>query len=400
MRLAHKFRLYPTPFQQTQLSNQFGANRWIYNYFIDYSWKQYEETGKTPSHISMCYELPKLKQEHPWLKEAQAQSFQNTLKNLHSAFTRVKKKQGGPPNYKSRFNRQSVGYPQGSKIDGNRIYLPKIGWVRFRGLSDNAEYKGGTITVSLDRDNRYYASFSYELHTNETQNTDDLLGLDMGIKDLITTSKGEKINGNDIIENYDIQEQLLELKVKGYQKTLSRRTKGSNRREKTRLRLARSTSKLKRFRLDMIHKLTHQLIEDNEGLAIEDLHVKGMKANKKLGPSIHKLGWGEFRRQLEYKSELHGKEIIIIDRWFPSSKTCSSCGVVNEELTLGDREWTCSECGVMHDRDINAAINIKERGQWGSLSSINIARGENVRPEGYYQAVSTKREDLVEIISN
>ena len=252
--------------------------------------------------------------------------------------------------------------------------------------------------MSLDRDGRYYASFNYEIDTKEIQNTNNLLGLDLGIKDYITTSEGDKINGDDIIDNYSIREQQLESRKRRYDKIHSRRKENSNRKEKARIMLARAISKLNRLKYDMIHKLTSGLVINNDGFATEDLYIEGLKKNKKLAPSIHKVGWGELKRQTKYKSELNGKPFIVIDRWFPSSKTCSDCGTINKELKLNDREWTCNECGVIHDRDVNAAINIRERGQRGSLSSINIARGEDVRLGKHYvtQAALMKREVLDE----
>ena len=393
MKLAHKFRLYPTKTQQEKLSQHFGANRWIYNYFIEYSWNQYKETKRTPSHFDMNNILPKLKQENVWLKEVQAQSLQNTLKNLRSAFVRVMRKQGGPPKYKSRFNRQSVGYPQNCKIENSKIYIPKIGWIKFRGLPEHAEYNTRTVTVSLNKDGKYYASFGYEKNTHKQKQTNNIVGIDLGINTLVTTSDGEKIDGKDIVNNYDIQEQQLELKIKELNKKLSRQQKGSNRRRKTREKLAETYAKLARLRNDMLHKLTNKTIKKYDVISIEDLHVRGMLKHKKLASKIHKANWGEFRRQLTYKTELYGKTIIVIDRFYPSSKTCSDCGHIYKELKLGEEEWTCNECGVVHDRDINAALNIRERGRLGRLTSINIARGEKVRPNTIgAKAVSMKRE--------
>ena len=376
--LAKKCRLYPTKQDRHLLSQHFGCSRKVWNVFLDKCWEQYSETGKTPSHFDMCSMLTESKQEdgYEFLNTAQASSLQHTLGNLARAFQNLKAGRARQPKYKSRFKRQSIGYPQGCKFEDGYVYLPKIGWIRFRGNTDGTEYNGKTVTVSFDRDGTYWVSFNYhpiqqKMNAVTESNT---LGLDMGVKDMITKSTGMKVNADDVIQGFSIQDQRLECKVKRYQRKMSRQRKGSRRRKRTRLLLARAYSKLRRHRNFLLHIMSHGWYRKYH-LAIEDLNVKGMKGLRSIAAKLQKIGLGEFRRQLEYKAPLMGRRCIVIDRWFPSSKMCGNCGNLNKELTLADRTWTC-DCGTTHDRDVNAALNIKNEG-------LRIIRAEGMLALGY-----------------
>ena len=346
------------------MSMHFGCSRKVWNVFLDKCWQQYNETGKTPSHFDMCPMLTTLKQErqYRYLYEVSTNALQHTLGNLAKAFQNLKAGRARAPKYKSRFYRQSIGYPQGCKFEDGYVYLPKIGWIKFRGNTDGTEYNGKTVTVSLDRDGTYWVSFNYHPTPKKMKaiSESNTLGLDMGVKDMVTKSTGMKVNADDVIEGFTIQDRLLESKVKKCQRKMARQQKGSRRRKRTRLLLAKAHSKLRRHRNYLLHIMSHGWYRKYH-LCIEDLNVKGMKGLRSLAPKLHRIGLGEFRRQLEYKAPLMGRRCIVIDRWFPSSKMCGSCGALNQNLTLSDRKWTC-DCGAVHDRDVNAALNIKNEG--------------------------------------
>ena len=374
-KIARKCRLYPTSDQQRQLAAVFGCCRKVYNLFIDLAWEENREASRVPSHFDMNKKLTEIKrqEEYQYLREVPTQALQGSLKNLRSAFDRYfnKKLKTGPPQYKSRFKRQSASYPQHCRVSEKRVWIPKIGWIRYRGDTNRRDHDGKTVTVSLDTDGRYYASFNTEVQEIPVVQikASEVLGLDLGIKDLAVTSEGIKINPDDVLPYFTARDQQLESRVRRLQKRLAKGKKGSKRRGRVRLALAKAYGAQRRLRHYLRHLLTSELLK-KWYLVIEDLNVSGMLRNRKLSRHIQRLGWGEIRRCWEYKAALFGRRVIKADRWFPSSKLCSACGVKNEDLTLSDRLWTC-ECGAKHDRDPNSAVSLKVEG-------LRILRAEGV----------------------
>jgi putative transposase len=344
----------------SQLNQHIGACRFVYNWGLERKIKSYELEGKSVSRFDLNKEIVhELKPEYPWLKEVNSQSLQGAITNLESAFTKFFREKTGFPNFKSKKNAtQSFSVPQHYVVDfdTNRIKLPKIGWVKAI-LHRRFEGDLKTATVSMTRTGKYFISIlvddGKELPKPEPFDYESTVGIDVGITHFATLSTGEKIENPKHLKN-----SLGRLKV--LQRRLSRTKKGSNNREKARLKLAKQHEKIANQRRDFLHKTSHRLASENQAIATETLNVKGMMKNHHLAMAISDVSWSEFFRQLEYKAAWYGKTMLTIGQFQPSTKICSVCGTVVQGLTLADREWSCQECGTVHDRDINAAINIKK----------------------------------------
>ncbi|ALS22211.1 putative transposase [Paenibacillus naphthalenovorans] len=358
MQKAYKFRIYPNKKQIQQINKTFGCSRFVYNYFLDKRIKIYEENKETLSYGKCSSILTILKQEKEWLKEVDKFALQNSLKDLDRAYQKFFKEKTGFPKFKSKHNnRQSyrTNYTNNNiEINENKIKLPKLGWVKFA-KSREVEGKILNVTISKNPSGKYFASFCCEVEIVQLPTSDNKIGLDLGIKDFVISSNGDKIdNPKHLIKS--------EQKLKNLQRSLSRKKKGSKNRNKVRIKLAKQHEKISNQRLDFLHKLSTKLISENQVIYLEDLKVKNMQQNERLAKNIADASWSKFRNILEYKAKWYGREVKILDRWFPSSKTCSCCGFKNEKLTLDIREWTCENCGENHDRDINAAVNILQQG--------------------------------------
>lgn len=359
---AFKYRLYPNLTQRELLAKHFGCARYIYNWALASKIESYEKTKKTENYISLGNKLPKLKKELPWLKEVNSQSLQSALKNVDNAFKRFFKEKKGFPKFKSKKRRQdSFHVPQFGTVDfeNGTISVPKIKNISAR-LSREFEGKIKTITIRRVPSGKYFASVLVEVDegipSKPTIQEDLTVGMDVGLKDYATLSTGEKIDNPRHLRK-------TEQKLARAQRRLSRKVKGSQNRDKQRRKVARLHEQVTNQRNDFLHKLTHRLTHDNQvnSIVVEDLSVKNMLKNHCLAKSISDASWGKFFEFLSYKCEWYGKNLITIGRFDPSSKLCT-CGVVNKELTLKDREWTCKECGSHHDRDLLAARNIKHFG--------------------------------------
>ncbi|MBT8763064.1 transposase [Desulfohalobiaceae bacterium Ax17] len=386
-----KYRLYPNKQQKELIEKHFGCCRFVYNYF----WAKYKD-DKLPSKYKLQSELPTLKKEYPWLKEVNSQSLQVTVHNLSDAYSRAfdkkivaarkkaiakartkkQKKRAyshGFPNFKSKKHaKQSFTVPQYVELKDNLVYLPKfktgIKLELHRPLSDKCTIQRASISR---HGNKYYIAFNIE--TNKglpvKVNPEKSIGLDMGLDNFLAYSDGKKeYNPRYLIKS--------ERRLKRANRQLARKKKHSSNWFKAVSRLQRLHAKVANQRLDFLHKLSSAITKRYDVICVESLGIKNMVKNKYLSRSISDAGWGEFLRQLKYKSEWKGKHYVEIEEYFPSSKACHVCGYVLDKLSLSQRTWTCPACGTVHDRDTNAAINIEQRG----LATLQSALGAE-RPE-------------------
>lgn len=369
-RKAFKYRISPNQEQQSALAVQFGCSRFVYNAALSQRKAHFFEHGQGLGYNDTAYMLKVIKPLLPWLKEADSQVLQQSLKDLDRAyqnyFRMVKegtlprpkpgqnpRKDGMPPGYPkyhSKHDIQSIRYPQRFKVDDSRIYLPKVGWVKAI-FHRPIEGEMKSVTVSKTKTGKYFVSILCEVEIAEPQPRNGQVGIDLGLKDFVTLSTGEKVQTPKYLRK-------SERRLKIRQRRLSRKQKGSNNRGKARLVVALQHERVTNQRRDFHHKLSHDLVSRFGLIAFEDLNVKGMVQNHSLAKSIQDAGWSQFVSFCEYKANWTGGWIEKRDRFFPSSKLCSACGQVNHSLKLSDREWICLGCGTVHDRDHNAATNI------------------------------------------
>ncbi len=357
---ATKIRIYPDTQQEEKLTKAFGCARWFWNNSLNETQKLYQETGKGLGQFALNARLPKLKQEFDWLSEPHSQVLQSVSLNLSRAFVNFFERRAEYPTFKSKHGKQSIQYPQGVKIvEGCQLFLPKIGYVKavvHRDIVGTIK----TVTISKTPSGKYFASILSENGEIEPTVSFDgnVLGIDVGLTHLIITSNGSKF---DNPKHTNKAQQNLRRK----QKKLSRKKKGSNGRNKARLLVAKAHERITNARKDNLHKLSHKLVNNSnvQVIAVEDLHVKGMVKNHCLAKAISDAGWATLTTMLKYKAAKAGKGYIEVNRFFPSSKACSCCLHVQKSMPLTIRTWTCDQCATVHDRDINAAKNIRNEAQ-------------------------------------
>jgi len=356
---AYKYRIYPNQEQKEMMAKIFGQVRFVYNLGLETKISAYVGNKKHLKCFDLNKQITELKNtDAPWLKESPSQALQMSMANLDNAYTNFFKG-AGFPKFKNRYGKQSFQLPQGVYLENDeQIFIPKLKLV---GIDLHREFKGEikTVTVSKSITNKYYVSILVETGQPKPEKkpikVETSVGIDLGIKDFVITSDGMKFKNHDFFKSA-----MNELRIQ--QRSLARKKKGSNHYKKQKMVLSLLHEHIKNQRQDYLHKISKYLVDNYDTICMEDLNVSGMVKNHKLARAISDMGWSEFKSMVEYKCDWYGKNLSVIGRFDPSSKTCSKCGTINKDLTLNDREWTCKKCGSIHDRDNNAAINIRNFG--------------------------------------
>lgn len=369
---AYRFRFYPTPEQESILARTFGCARFAYNYMLRLRTDAWFQRQERVGYHETSAALTKLKRnpEFVWLNEVSSVPVQQALRHLQTAFANFFAKRARYPSFKRKDGPQSAEYTTSAfKWDGRALKLAKmnaplaIRWSRT--LPKGA--KPTTVTVSRDTAGRYFVSMLCDDTVGTMREAKGRIGVDLGLTHFAILSTGEKIAAPNTFRRN-------EARLAKLQRRLAKKTRGSARRAKARLGVARLHAKIADSRRDFLHKLSTRLINENQVIAVESLSVSNMQKNRCLAKSIGDASWSEFVRQLEYKARWYGRTLAGIDRWYPSSKRCSDCGHTVATMPLNVREWTCPECGSIHDRDVNAARNVLAAGLAVS------AHGESVSP--------------------
>jgi len=384
---TYRFRLFPTKEQEVLLNKHFGCVRYVYNHFLNERKKQYQANKKSDNYYKQAAALTKLKNEEDtkWLKEVNSQSLQFALRSLDTAFLNFFRGNAQFPKFKSKKRKNTFTIPQFGKLEDGKIIIPKFkDGIKVK-LHREVKGKIGKMSITKTPTGKYYVSIFTEQEVEELPKTNKQVGIDLGLKDFVITSDNKKFKNNRYITKYTKQ-------LKKAQRHLSRKQKGSNGFEKQKLKVAKIHEKIANCRLDTLHKVSKELVKSYDLISVEDLNVKGMIKNRKLSKHIADASWGKFVTLLQYKCDWYGKELVKVNRFYPSSKTCSECGWINQELKLSDREWTCNSCAAIHDRDLNASKNILKEGLKiisagtvdytdGDLNDASVKKRKSVKSE-------------------
>lgn len=355
---AYKFRFYPTDEQKTLLAQTFGCVRYVWNHVLKWRTEAYYNEKLKIGYVEANAELTRMKklEEYSFLNDVSSVPLQQCLRHQQEAFKKFFKEGAGYPAFKNKRSKQSASFMTSafSYRDGKLLIAKsktplKVKWSR------ELPSKISSITISKDSADRYFVSCLCEFEAEKLQISPKTIGIDLGIKSLFVTDTGEKIGNPRNTQKY-------EAKLAKAQRKLAKKQKGSANRAKAKAKVARIHAKIADSRLDNLHNLSRRLINENQVICVETLKVKNMIRNPKLSKHIADASWGEFVRQLQYKAEWAGRTISMIDQFYPSSKRCSCCGYIADKMTLNIRSWSCPSCNEEHDRDVNAAKNIKAAG--------------------------------------
>lgn len=378
---AYKFRIYPTLCQEEILRKTVGSCRFVYNWALAQRREAWVTQKKSVSYNATSKGLTELKDspEKAWLNEVSSVCLQQSLRNLDSSFNNFFKKKSGYPAFKSRKNGGSARFMDNAfRLDSENLFLAKIKTPLRVVWSRKLPSAPTSCTVSQNAAGQWFASFLCEEEITKLPASNSKIGIDVGIESFATLSDGRTFSQPKKVRR-------LRKKLARLQRLHARKQKGSKNRERARKKVARVHQHIADVRKDFLHKLSTQLVRENQTIALEDLAVKSMMKNRKLSRCISEQGWREFRTMLEYKCEWYGRELLIVDRFYPSSKTCSCCGA-KASFGLETRQWTCGSCGANHDRDVNAAKNILAAGQAVSACGVDgrptknyILRGRTLR---------------------
>jgi putative transposase len=356
---AYKYRMYPNKEQIKMIWKHIGTCRFLYNLSLEEKMRAFQAENKSLTMFDLNNMIPELKKQYEWMGETNSQSLQAVNRNVETAFKNFFRKKSDFPRFKSKKNPvQSFQIPQHYevKLSENKVKLPKLGVVKTV-ISKKFTGTLKTATVSATSTGKYYISVLVDDGLKEPEpspfDSTTTVGIDVGLTSFLVTSEGLKEDNPRYLKN-------SLARLKHLQQLVSRKVKGSNNRHKAIQKVALLHERISNQRSDFLHKHSYKLVSENQAIAVETLNVKGMLNNHNLARSISDVGWSELFRQLEYKCTRYGKTLLKIGQFEPSSKLCSVCGTINQNLTLKDREWTCLTCGTHHDRDINAAINIKK----------------------------------------
>lgn len=380
---TYRFRIYPTAEQETLLAKHFGCTRYVYNHFLNERREQYQADKRSDNYYVQAKTLTNLKKQEDtkWLKEVNSQTLQFALRSLDTAFLNFFRGNAQFPKFKSRKHKSTFTIPQFGKLEDGKIIIPKFKEGIKVKIHREVKGKIGKMNITKTPTGKYYVSIFTEQEVEDLPKTNKQVGIDLGLKDFVITSDNKKFKNNRYTKKYAKQ-------LKKVQQHLSRKQKGSNGFEKQKLKVAKIHEKIASCRLDTLHKVSIELVKNYDLISVEDLNVKGMIKNHKLSKHIADASWGNFVTLLQYKCDWYGKELVKINRFYPSSKTCGDCGWINQELKLSDREWTCNSCGVIHDRDVNASKNILKEGLKNiSAGTVEYKGGEEIRPTSLANSV-------------